>query len=71
MSAEPCRMHSMTDPSVQRAGPTRPPAAITDLALLVRVPGRPEAIRAFTRAESVEADGYAAAVGGSVENLPG
>jgi hypothetical protein len=63
-------MHSVTEPNVQRQAPTRPPAAIADLAFLVRVPGRPEAIRTFTAAETLEAGGYAAAAGGSIENLP-
>jgi hypothetical protein len=52
-----------------RQSPKRQPARVEDLELLVRVPGRPDAIRAFTRGEQAEADAYAAALGGSVEPL--
>jgi len=52
-----------------RQTPKRPAARLEDLELLVRVPGRPEAIRAFTRREQAQAGAYAAAVGGSVESL--
>jgi hypothetical protein len=38
--------------------------------LLVRVTGRPDAIRAYTAAEQAEAEAYAAAVGGVIEPLP-
>ena len=62
----------MTDPSglSSRQSPKRPPARLEDLVLLVRVPGRPDAVRAFTTAEQSEADAYAAAEGGIVEPLP-
>jgi hypothetical protein len=52
-----------------RQSPKRPPVRLEELELLVRVPGRPEAIRAFTGSEQAEAGAYAAAVGGSVEPL--
>ena len=53
----------------------RPPARrrtdkVSDFTLLVRVPGQPAAVRAFTGAEAAEASEYAAATGGTVENLP-
>ena len=51
-------------------GPNAPTRGNLGTAFLVRVPGRPEAIRAFTAAETLEAEGYAAAAGGSIENLP-
>ena len=53
-----------------RHAPKRPPAAIEDLDLLVKVTGRPDAIRAYTAAEQSEAEAYAAAVGGVIEPLP-
>jgi hypothetical protein len=34
------------------------------------VPGRPDLIQAFTAAEQVEADAYAAVTGGVIEHLP-
>ena len=62
----------MTDPTVpsSRQAPKRPPAAIADLTLLVRVPGRPDLIQAFTAAGQVEADAYPAVTGGVIEHLP-
>jgi hypothetical protein len=39
--------------------PQRRSVLLSDLELLVRVPGRPETVRAFTRAEAAEADEYA------------
>ena len=50
--------------------PKRRPAVIKDLTLLVRVPGRPEYIRAFTAAERAEASDYAAATDGVIDDLP-
>jgi hypothetical protein len=38
--------------------------------LLVRVPGRPEDVRAFTDAERDEAAAYAAETGGITKDLP-
>jgi hypothetical protein len=43
--------------------------AISDLNLLVKVPGNPEAIRSFTAAEAAEAQQYATETGGTVEHL--
>ena len=53
----------------------RPPARrrtdkVSDFALLVRVPGQPAAARAFTAAEATAASEYAAATGGTLQNLP-
>lgn len=62
----------MTDPNAPSSHqpPKRPHAAIEDLTLLVRVPGRPDLIQAFTAAEERDAVAYAAACGGTVEPLP-
>lgn len=72
MSAVAARMSVVTEPSApsSRHAPKRPPAAIEDLDLLVKVTGRPDAIRAYTAAEQSEAEAYAAAVGGVIEPLP-
>lgn len=43
---------------------------IADFTMLVRVPGRPEAVSVFTDAEVEEANRYAAETGGSVVPLP-
>lgn len=40
------------------------------LSLIVRPPGRPAAVRAFTAAEVVDAQAYAATTGAPVEQLP-
>jgi hypothetical protein len=65
-------MSVVTEPSAPSSHhpPKRPPAAIEDLDLLVKVTGRPDAIRAYTAAEQSEAEAYAAAVGGVIEPLP-
>jgi len=43
----------VTEPNPSsRQGPKRPHAAIKDLTVLVRVPGRPEQVRAFTAADT-------------------
>ena len=65
-------MSVVTEPSApsSRHAPKRPPAVIEDLVLLVRVTGRPDAIRAYTAAEQAEAEAYADAVGGVIEPLP-
>lgn len=60
----------MTDPIGLSSRSKRPSARIEDLVLLVRVPGRPDAVRAFTAAEQEEAESYAATTGGIVEPLP-
>lgn len=43
---------------------------IADFTLLVRVPGRPDAVRVFTDDEADDAAAYAAATGGSIAELP-
>lgn len=43
---------------------------IADFTMLVRVPGRPEALCVFTDAEIGEANRYAAETGGAVLTLP-
>lgn len=43
---------------------------VADFTMLVRVPGRPDAIRAFTDAEEPEAHQYAADGGGVLVPLP-
>ena len=58
----------MTEPST-RQKPKRPPVAIADLSLLVKVPGHPDAIRSFTAAEAAEAQQYATETGGTIEHL--
>jgi hypothetical protein len=62
----------VTDPTVSanRQGPKRPPAFLADITLLVRVPGRPDLIRAYTSAERADAEAYAAATGGAIDQLP-
>lgn len=54
----------------------RPPARrrdtkVSEFTLLVRVPGDPSAIRVFTPDDADEAAQYAAATGGTIEDLPG
>lgn len=62
---------AMSDgPLTSRQKPTRPPASLADLALIVRPPGDPFGIRAYTDAERIDAEVYAAAVGAAVEPLP-
>jgi hypothetical protein len=53
-----------------RDTPKRRSVRLADLALLVRVPGRPETVRAFTRAEAAEADKYAARFEGAATVEP-
>jgi len=43
---------------------------VADITMLVRVPGRPAEVRAFTDAEEAEARSYAEQVGGTVVRLP-
>lgn len=45
-------------------------AQVADFTLLVRVPGQPAAVRAYTHAEQGEAARYASDVGGVVVPLP-
>lgn len=43
---------------------------ISDFTMIVRVPGRPEAVSVFTDAEVEEANRYAADTGGAMVSLP-
>lgn len=71
MSAAGATMCVVTEPiAPSRNAPKRPPVAIQDLVLLVKVSGRPDAIRAYTAAEQADAEAYRAAVGGVIEPLP-
>lgn len=64
-------MMAMNEPSPpSRQAPKRRPAAVADLTILVRVPGRPEMVRAFTADEYNEAADYAARTGAAIEDLP-
>lgn len=64
-------MVAMTEPSPpSRQAPKRRPATVADLTTLVRVPGRPEMVRAFTADEYNEAAEYAARNNGAIEDLP-
>ncbi|MCK5755974.1 MAG: hypothetical protein KAH46_25040 [Mycobacterium sp.] len=49
--------------------PKRVKALVGDLTLIVRVPGHPAAVQAFTDNERTAAQRYADAVGGTVELL--
>jgi len=61
----------VTEPSPDsRHAPKRAPARLADLMLLVIVPGRRDDVRAFTDTERQEAADYAAATGGTVQQLP-
>jgi hypothetical protein len=53
-----------------RHNPTRSPATLADLTLIVRPAGKPQGVRAFTDAERAEAELYAAEHGAVVEPLP-
>jgi hypothetical protein len=55
---------------VQQKPRRRTDAKVSDFTMMVRVPGRPEAIRMFTAAEDAEARQYATDTGGSVVPLP-
>ena len=68
----------MTDPIDAAPGsitnsqrPKRSRAAIAELTTIVRPPGNPSAVQAFTAAEAAEAMHYAEATGASVEPLAG
>jgi len=62
------------DPSphhvVQKPRKRTDQVTIADFTLLVRVPGRPSAVRVFTDDEADDAAAYAAATGGSIAELP-
>lgn len=64
-----CYLRSVSDQS-SRQKPSRGPATLAELELIVRPPGKPFAIRAFTAAERADAELYAAEVGTTVEVLP-
>ena len=49
--------------------PKRVKVAVDDLTLIVRVPGHPAAVQAFTDNERTAAQRYADDVGGTVESL--
>ena len=49
--------------------PKRAKASAKDLTLIVRVPGHPAAVQAFTDNERTAAQRYADEVGGAVESL--
>ena len=49
--------------------PKRAKASVKDLTLIVRVPGHPAAVQAFTDNERTAAQRYADEVGGTVESL--
>jgi hypothetical protein len=62
---------AVTEPAISnRRSPKRPPVRIKDLTTLVQVPGRPDAVQAFTDAESDLAAAYAAEAGGAIVSLP-
>ncbi|MGA9376356.1 MAG: hypothetical protein WBV64_15280 [Mycobacterium sp.] len=56
--------------TVQKPRRRTEPVDVADFTMLVRVPGRPDLIRAFTDAEDTEARQYAAETGGTVVPLP-
>ena len=55
---------------VQKPRKRTTPVEVADFTMLVKVPGQPEAIRAFTADEADEARKYAADTGGTVVPLP-
>lgn len=57
-------------PPSSRVAPNRIRVPLAELTLIVRPPGRPTAIRAFTAAEFVDAQAYAADSDAPVEQLP-
>ena len=71
-------LDGMTDPVDTSAGsfansqrPKRARATIAELALIVRPPGNPSAVQAFTADEASDAQQYADVMGAQVEPLPG
>lgn len=60
----------MNGPNVVHIPPREPLVAGEDLTILVRVPGDPTAVRAYTDAESEDAEQYAAEHGGEIISLP-
>lgn len=59
----------MSDPITRQQKPIRPQVPLRELELLVRPPGNPYAIQAFTAAERIDAELFAAEVGAEVEVL--
>jgi hypothetical protein len=57
-------------PKEIRIPPQQPLVSLKALTVLVRVPGRPEATRAFTANEADNARHYTAEQGGTREQLP-
>lgn len=55
---------------VQKPRKRTTPVEVADFTMLVKVPGQPEAIKAFTDDEAEEARKYAADTGGTVVPLP-
>jgi hypothetical protein len=55
---------------VQRPRKRTNPVDVADFTLLVKVPGQPAAIKAFTDDEADDARKYAADIGGTVVPLP-
>ena len=55
---------------VRQTPRNRSSAEITDFTMLVRVSGQPAAVRVFSDAERIDAEAYAADVGGTVVPLP-
>jgi hypothetical protein len=59
------------DEQASRQKPKRSDAiSVAGITLLVRPPGRPQLIRAFTDAERADAELYAEQAGATVETLP-
>ena len=52
-----------------RQSPNRALASLVELELIVRPPGDPAAVRAFTAAEQADAEQYARETGTTVERL--
>lgn len=61
---------AVSEPLVQRQKPRGGDVELADLTLIVRPPGRPTEIRAFTDDQRAEAEAYAAEHGVTVESLP-
>lgn len=53
-----------------RLAPRQPLASVSELTILVRVPGDPAVCRAYTATEAEEAAQYAAEQGGEIVALP-
>lgn len=62
-------MWSVSEPLSSRQKP-RDHAELSDLTLIVRPPGDPDGVRAFTEQERADAEMYASQTGTQVESLP-